>query len=110
MALEAQQVADAMYDMVKEYAGKKKFKAGDLTKAMIKKFGDEYNVLMEAEENEIENIVGKDIADAIIQNRLGKIEVAPGYDGVYGVPKLKGVEIQEKKETQKNQKGLDEFY
>lgn len=41
MALEAQQVADAMYEMVKEYAGKKKFKAGDLTKAMIEKFGDE---------------------------------------------------------------------
>ena len=34
------QVADAMYDMVKEYQGKKKFKAGDLTKAMVEKFGE----------------------------------------------------------------------
>ena len=41
MAVEVQQVADAMYEMVKEYAGKKKFKAGDLTKAMMEKFGDE---------------------------------------------------------------------
>jgi hypothetical protein len=32
-------VADAMYAMVKEYQGKKKFKAGDLTKAMIERFG-----------------------------------------------------------------------
>lgn len=41
MAVTDQQLADAMYEMVKEYAGKKKFKAGDLIKAMIEKFGDE---------------------------------------------------------------------
>jgi ATP-dependent protease HslVU (ClpYQ) peptidase subunit len=40
MALTPETVADAMYEMVKEYQGKKKFKAGDLTKAMIEKFGD----------------------------------------------------------------------
>ena len=33
------QVADAMFDMVKECDGKKNLKAGDLTKAMIAKFG-----------------------------------------------------------------------
>jgi len=31
-------VADAMYEMVKEYHGKKSLKAMDLTKAMIEKF------------------------------------------------------------------------
>lgn len=35
------QVADAMYDMVREYQGKKKLKAGDLTKAMVEKFGSD---------------------------------------------------------------------
>ncbi len=40
MAVEMNQVADAMFEMVKEYDGKKKFKALDLTKAMIQKFGD----------------------------------------------------------------------
>ena len=39
MAVAPEQVADAMYEMVKEYQGRKKFKAGDLTKAMIEKFG-----------------------------------------------------------------------
>jgi hypothetical protein len=39
MAVTAEQVADAMYDLVNEYMGKKKFKAGDLTKAMIEKYG-----------------------------------------------------------------------
>jgi hypothetical protein len=41
MAVTAEQVADAMYEMVAEYQGKKKFKASDLTKAMIEKFGAE---------------------------------------------------------------------
>ena len=40
MAVAAEQVADAMYEVVKEYQGRKKFKAGDLTKMMIKKFGE----------------------------------------------------------------------
>lgn len=39
MAVTKEQVADAMYELVAEYQGKKKFKAGDLTKAMIEKFG-----------------------------------------------------------------------
>jgi hypothetical protein len=34
------EIANAMYDMVKEYDGKKNLKAGDLTKAMIAKYGD----------------------------------------------------------------------
>ena len=41
MAVTPEQVADAMFEMVKEYAGKKKFKAGDLTKAKIQKFADD---------------------------------------------------------------------
>jgi hypothetical protein len=40
MAVTTEAVADAMYAMVKEYQGKKKFKAGDLTKAMIQQFGE----------------------------------------------------------------------
>ena len=38
MAVTPEQIADAIFDMVSEYQGKKKFKAGDLTKAMIQKF------------------------------------------------------------------------
>ena len=34
-------VAEEMYKLVAEYAGKKNFKAGDLTKAMIAKYGEE---------------------------------------------------------------------
>ena len=41
MAVTSDQVADAMYEMVKEYQGRKKFKAGDLIKAMIQQFGED---------------------------------------------------------------------
>jgi hypothetical protein len=37
----AEAVADAMYAVLKDYAGKKNLKATDLTKAMVEKFGDE---------------------------------------------------------------------
>jgi len=40
MAVTPEEVANAMYAMVEEYQGRKKFKAGDLTKAMIEKFGE----------------------------------------------------------------------
>ena len=41
MAVTSEQVAEAIFKMVEEYQGKKKFKPGDLTKAMIEKFGEE---------------------------------------------------------------------
>jgi hypothetical protein len=41
MAVTAHEVADAMYALVAEYQGKKKFKAGDLIKEMINKYGED---------------------------------------------------------------------
>ncbi len=41
MAVTNEEIADAMYEIVKEYQGKKKFKAGDLIKAMIEKYGED---------------------------------------------------------------------
>ncbi len=41
MAVSTEQLADDMLKMVTEYEGKKNLKAGDLTKAMIAKYGEE---------------------------------------------------------------------
>lgn len=41
MAKTADEIADAMFNMVKDAMGKKKLKPMDLTKAMIELFGDE---------------------------------------------------------------------
>ncbi len=40
MAVTVDQVADAMYALIEEYQGRKKFKAMDLTHAMIDRFGE----------------------------------------------------------------------
>ncbi|MBI5183553.1 MAG: hypothetical protein HY999_04255 [Nitrospinae bacterium] len=36
-----EELEEAMYNIVKEYSGKKKFKPGDLTKEMIAQFGED---------------------------------------------------------------------
>jgi len=41
MAVTVEQVADAMYAMIAEYQGRKKFKALDLKKAMKEQFGED---------------------------------------------------------------------
>lgn len=41
MAVSTEQLAQDMLDMVTQYEGKKNLKAGDLTKAMIAKYGAE---------------------------------------------------------------------
>jgi len=41
MSVSVEQVADSMFEMVKEYHGKRNLKALDLQKAMIEKYGDE---------------------------------------------------------------------
>lgn len=43
MAVTTEQVADAMYELVEKYQGKKKFKALDLQKAMKEQFGGDAN-------------------------------------------------------------------
>jgi len=49
----------------------------------IERFGNEFNILLNAEKNDLKKINEK-LADLIIRNRNGKIKVEPGFDGVYG--------------------------
>ena len=41
MSANVDQVAESMFEMVKEYHGKRNLKALDLTKAMIEKYGED---------------------------------------------------------------------
>ncbi len=49
----------------------------------IMHFGNEFNILLNAEHEELKKINEK-VADIIIKNREGKLKIIPGYDGVYG--------------------------
>ncbi|MEM5812081.1 MAG: DNA helicase UvrD, partial [Candidatus Aenigmatarchaeota archaeon] len=59
---------------------------------LIERFGSEFCVLLEAEKSEMRKVVDEKIAKAIIDVREGKVEIRPGYDGVYGYPVFEGVE------------------
>ncbi|PJA70973.1 DNA helicase UvrD [Candidatus Pacearchaeota archaeon CG_4_9_14_3_um_filter_31_7] len=55
----------------------------DIYNKFIERFGNEINILLNAEEKELMKIDEK-ISNLIMQNRVGKIKVKPGYDGIYG--------------------------
>jgi len=63
---------------------------------IIEKLGNEFNVLLRTGKEELLRALPEDnlLVDLILRNRVGKIKVKPGYDGVYGEAMLS--ERQEK--------------
>ncbi len=51
---------------------------------LIKAFGNEFRILLEVTEEEIEKVSGRKIAELISYMRQRKLKIIPGYDGVYG--------------------------
>jgi len=51
---------------------------------LVKRFGDEYTVLIDASKAALSKVVNEKIAETIVKVREGKVKVIPGYDGVYG--------------------------
>jgi PHP family Zn ribbon phosphoesterase len=52
--------------------------------SLVTRFGDEYNVLINASRAALADVVDAPIADAVVRVREGSIRVIPGFDGVYG--------------------------
>ena len=79
---------------------------------LIEKFGNEFNILLSAKKEELLEIVPESLADYILKNRRGEVEIIPGYDGEYGIPIFSE---EDRKKIPKPifvdnpQKGLDEF-
>ncbi|MBI2101677.1 DNA helicase UvrD [Candidatus Woesearchaeota archaeon] len=78
-------------------------------------FGNEFEVVLNADENKLKKITSEKIAENIIRNRNQKIPFKPGYDGVYGVPIFEEKDLEkynkgkEKIKAKVEQKGLGEF-
>jgi len=54
----------------------------------------EFRVLLDLPEKELFGITTPEIAASIVNMRQGKVEIRPGYDGVYGIVKAKGVKTK----------------
>ncbi|MAE13035.1 DNA helicase UvrD [Candidatus Woesearchaeota archaeon] len=76
---------------------------------LLKEFGSELNVLLNASQEELVRVCDEKMVDVILKNRRQEIEVRPGYDGVYGVPLL-GRRVDEPVLQKGAQKGLGEFF
>ena len=53
-------------------------------KHLIKNFSNEFKILLEVPRSELETITLPEIAEGIARVREGKVDIEPGYDGVYG--------------------------
>jgi len=51
---------------------------------LIKHFENELNILLNVERDRLEKVAHKKLVDVIIRNREGKLDIEPGFDGVYG--------------------------
>ena len=77
---------------------------------LIKEFGNELHVLIDAEEEKIKKVVDTKVADLILRNRNQKIKFKPGYDGEYGEPIFDENKEEKIEEPVKPaQKGLGDF-
>ncbi|RLJ01623.1 MAG: DNA helicase UvrD [Candidatus Aenigmatarchaeota archaeon] len=74
---------------------------------LIKRFGNEFEILLNVPEEELMKVTDEKIVRYIIKNRNQEIEVKPGYDGVYGVPIINSNEMDLKRKT--GQKSLFHF-
>jgi len=69
--------------------GKKTKKVESEYKRMIKKAGNEFNILLNLNKEDLLKITIPEIVQAIFNMREGKVIKKPGYDGVYGKIKIK---------------------
>jgi uncharacterized protein (TIGR00375 family) len=59
-------------------------KVWEVYNKLISEFINEFNVLLIVEKEKLLDVLDETLVNLILKNREGKIDVCPGYDGVYG--------------------------
>ena len=76
-----------MHELISSVYGVKQFtskKVIDLYSMLIKNFNTEYNILLDVPEEKLKTVVDPKLVNVIMLNRNNKLNINPGYDGVYG--------------------------
>lgn len=68
-------------------------KVWEIYNNLIGNFKNEFEILLNVNKDELEKVIPEELAELILANREGEIEVIPGYDGVYGKIRFKGIEM-----------------
>ncbi|OHA65198.1 MAG: DNA helicase UvrD [Candidatus Wildermuthbacteria bacterium RIFCSPHIGHO2_01_FULL_49_22b] len=75
-------IADALHQGVGTKRGKEEYEK------LIRRFENEFAVLLDAPEKELQEATLPEIAEGIVRVREGKVQIEPGYDGEYGKIKI----------------------
>lgn len=67
---------------------------------LIKEFGKEFEILLNVGEEDLKRATITEIAEGIIRVRQGKVDLEPGYDGVFGKIKIFSQKEQKKASKQ----------
>lgn len=76
-----------LHELISAYldSGLNTKKTWEIFNKLISRFGNELSILITISEEELLELIDKNLVELILKNREGKIEVKPGYDGNYGV-------------------------
>lgn len=77
-------------------------------KKLTENLGGEFNILLQTKPEDIAKVSGEKVAEGIVKVRGGNIVVEPGYDGVFGVVKIWGNDIDNKQKADIIEKDIRE--
>jgi uncharacterized protein (TIGR00375 family) len=69
-------------------------------RAYIAKFGNEFDILLRASEDELRKNLPARVAEGVMRVRKGKVNINAGYDGEYGIISIFGDEDKQEKNEQ----------
>lgn len=98
-------------ELIKTVTGIKSFYAKTIWKKynnLIKKFDNEFNVLLKVSREDLKKVTDEKLVDLIMLNRKQKVQIIPGYDGLYGKPVF-GEDEEIEKIKDLGQKNLSDF-
>ncbi|MBI2621467.1 MAG: DNA helicase UvrD [Candidatus Levybacteria bacterium] len=81
-------------------------KVKEMFYTLTEKLGSEFEILLKTPIEEIEKVAGEALAQAILQVRQGDIFISPGYDGEYGIVRIKPQEKDSETDKQAEQATL----